>query len=382
MLEDGGELTLENESTYGAVLLLPQVARSAEWPHFLTFLAIRSFIFLLLGIGVQLYMLHLLSREENVMNIFAGQVHLCNFGQELRGPSGSIATPPRTYDFPQWSLRSFARDSVKALFPHRADDIDSSMDAGEYALESFAARWVCCFVFMMSTFQELICVLRILWLLVVIPTADEPWLGNSSRDEDATWLDQVTIRIAGMPAHWKAFYLVFLVLPKFVIWKLCCQSGIAYLMETSTIEGLIVNSVALAFILNIDENLCATLMSEPVRVMMSKCEAYKLYDRKNEETMSKAEVLDRFYTKQRLHNINAKEFIRMLPGKLMASVLVTMAFVGDYYYRNCTLTEEGEIVSKPLYLPTSGDVTVWQFLLPNLFATEAESKPFWTFQAD
>mmetsp|Transcript_98038 Transcript_98038/g.247401 ORF Transcript_98038/g.247401 Transcript_98038/m.247401 type:complete len:460 (+) Transcript_98038:114-1493(+) len=381
MLEEEGELTLECGSTYGAAVLLPQVARSAEWPQFLTFLAIRSFIFLLLGMSVQFYLLHLLSREEDVLNLFAGQMHLCDFGQGVRGPSGSIATPPRTYDFAQWVSRSFARDSLKALFPSLADDIDASMDAGEYALESFLARWVCCFVFMIATFQELIAVLRTCWLLYVIPTNDEPWICCQPGATEVSWLDRVAVRIAGMPALWKMLYSVFLVLPKFGIWKLCCQTGIGYLMETSTIEGLIVNSVALAFILNIDENLCATLMSEPVRVLMSKCESYKLYDRSQQENMSNSEILQRFSTKQRLENISARELCRWLPGKLFASVLVTFIFMADYYSRNC-YTQDGVRVSRPLFLPKDNDQTMWETLLPNFFVMEAESEPIWTMPED
>lgn len=150
-------------------------------------------MFLLLGIGVQFYMLHLLSREENVLNIFAGQPHLCNFGQGVRGPSGSLVTPPRTYDFSQWSMRSFARDSLKAVFPHRADEINSSMDAGEYALESFAARWACCFVFMVATFQELLYVLRTFWMLLFIPTADEPWIGSRNSSNDVAMTPDMTL---------------------------------------------------------------------------------------------------------------------------------------------------------------------------------------------
>merc|ERR1719231_1677099 len=61
-----------------------------------------------------------------------------------------------------------------------------------------------------------------------------------------------------------------------MLWKLTADSGILFLMETPAIQDLIVNSTALAFILNIDELLFATITTEKTRYMLSNLEGFEI----------------------------------------------------------------------------------------------------------
>mmetsp|Transcript_1156 Transcript_1156/g.2896 ORF Transcript_1156/g.2896 Transcript_1156/m.2896 type:complete len:440 (+) Transcript_1156:126-1445(+) len=399
LTSDDAWVHVEHSSTYGAALMFPQVARSAGWPISLTIMALRSFMFLFFGMSLQIYLLNQVGREERVMSGFAGQMHLCNFAPGARGPLGTIITPERTYSFGQWATRLFARDSVKTLFPSRAEEIDSSVDVGEYALQSFQIRWVCCAVFMMVTLEELLRIYHLFTLLWSVPCEAGVWIdGDKDSKEHDSWLERVHLQVAGIPRHWKAIYFVALLLPKIMIWKLCCQAGIEYLMETADIDGTLVNCVALAFILNLDENVCETMMTEHTRVMMSKCTGYPLHDRESKKLMktsqliiaasdlegvssgrrTKAEVATEYLRQESLSRVTFRDVIQWLPGKLFLIGFLTMCFVADYYSKNCEFSQDGKLVSKPMYYPKSTTMNFLEEILPNLFNVEVEGEPYWT----
>jgi hypothetical protein len=101
---DKSKFGIEFGSIYGAALLLPQVARSLGWPLDMTLRAIRMYVYLAIAVTIQVYLLCLLSKEEFVMDSFAGQMWLCDFGVGRVagkegpggiGPGGTAITPAR-----------------------------------------------------------------------------------------------------------------------------------------------------------------------------------------------------------------------------------------------------------------------------------------------
>jgi len=397
LVREGGSCDIEQGSAYGAALLMPQVARSAGWPVYLTGLTVRAIAFLCVNMFLQYNMLALISVEENVMNHYAGQMNLCNYGVGSIGPMGTEVTPARTYSWNQWATRVFVKDSLKALFPHRTDDIDSTVDPGEYALESHKARYVCCFVFILATMGEAFLILNMAKLLWTVPTKAESWITSPNQstglasleqtiedlqDEDSdtegenAWLDKVRIAVAGIPLSWKIVYLLLIWLPKLILWVLCCRIGVTFLMETAGIEDVIVNAVAMTFILNIDEMLCNTLMHESTKQMLSKCEEYVLFDVTAEANMTEQDIMKEFSEKQTWKHFRLKDVLDLLPMKLISALGLTTIFVLNYYYVRCDFNEDGQVVSKPMYLPTSPHLTLWQVLFPMTMPKEEE--PFWT----
>merc|ERR1711879_592903 len=164
---------------------MPQVARTARWPRFLSSLVFQAYLFLLVNVIVQSTLLYMIAKEELVMDLFAGQMYLCDFGAWLSrcpghpsctGPAGSQITPPRMYSYAMWSTRTYARDSLKALFPDRVDEIHAKIDPGEYGVESYWCRWLCCFIFMMSVMSELFLNVEMLKLVWFVPSRNEPWI--------------------------------------------------------------------------------------------------------------------------------------------------------------------------------------------------------------
>merc|ERR1719310_2605160 len=85
-------------------------------------------------------------------------------------------------------------------------------------------------------------------------------------------LDNVHLRLAGMPIIWKVLSIILICVPKLMLWKLTITAGTTFLFETGGIEDVIVNSVALTFILGIDELMFENLMSTSVRAMIDKVE--------------------------------------------------------------------------------------------------------------
>merc|ERR1719362_410301 len=127
-MEFKGELTIETDSVYGAVLAMPQIARSMDWNQ--TFVALTFRSFLLLGINYlfQISALVFLTEESQVMDVLGGKMHLCDYGRQLEdcdptnpqhgciGPGGTIYTPPRLYGYDTWAVRKWARDSLEQFF--------------------------------------------------------------------------------------------------------------------------------------------------------------------------------------------------------------------------------------------------------------------------
>ncbi|CAE7536351.1 NITA [Symbiodinium natans] len=239
-------LNLEAGSVYGAVILMPQIARTLGWPAELSSLVVTSVTYHLLLIFLHGALLTFIDQEEIIQDAFAGQMHLCNFGGgtcdggECPGPGGTTVTPPRIYSFNTWATRLFVRDSMQAIWPEKAEDIAKLVDPGEYGIESSLCRFLCCFVFVMMIVPEIgLCweMANIMWQ---IPSEDEPWVSfredRQLKGPRHEWLDMVRVRIAGMSRLWKAACVLLVLLPKCFLCVYSAKAGVVFLMETSDID--------------------------------------------------------------------------------------------------------------------------------------------------
>eukprot|EP00913_Durusdinium_trenchii_P014420 g13526.t1 len=159
-----------DQSLYGAAFVLPQIARSAGWPKELTVLVLKTFLVLFVNYFVQFAVLYFIATdrwapEDMVWDLFSGQMYLCNFGKDAPscpdgpnciGPGGTVFTDSRYYSWDQWSVRIFARDAMKALFPDERADISRYADPGEYGVESNTCRFVCCGLYVVTVLDDLI----------------------------------------------------------------------------------------------------------------------------------------------------------------------------------------------------------------------------------
>jgi len=385
-IREKGSVELERSSVYGAVILMPQLARTAGWPRYMTSLVVESYLFLFVNFIVQGGLLYMLAKEESVMGLFSGRMYLCDFGAGVgdcvghswcRGPGGTETTPHRLRDWVTFSNRNFARDSMKALFPDRESEIHDKVDPGEYGVESYHCRWMCCFIFVMSVMAELIMNYKMLKLIVwATRTGSEPWLDLRDGDDELDWLQSGTIRLAGMSVGWKLINLVVVWVPKVMLWKLTAEAGIAFLMQTSTISEIIINSVALTFVLRVDE-LLFELMSDSIRCMLTVHEEIKDYDEVNEENISEADIMEKHSERQRIRYWGTKDWVTLLPFGLVSVSVLTVVFVCQYYYQRCQYAGGGHFVSQSMHLPKSTVFSILSAFFRSSFPTPSLEQPYW-----
>lgn len=402
ILESQGRVTIsvEAHSVYGAALVMPQLARTSGWALTYTALAIRSYLGMVLNVIIQGYLLYMLSKEERLLDKYAGQMHLCDFGAHLEdcsnedtpnciGPGGTRYTYERLYNWNQWATRVYVKQALLDLFPEMRDDIVDKVDPGEYGLESHLLRTLCCFIFVVGLWSDLVRSTAIVQMLWYVPTKHEPWIIYEVPEWDTKdrmkkvrgWseLDFVKFRIAGMPGSWKVMNTLFLVFPKVYLWVLTVDIGVVYLMETSTISDMIINAVALAFILSIDELLASVLMSHTTQHVLSLTENFYPFEG---EAGDESDIdCFEFNEKDKDWNICTWRFYKTsFPMPIVGPLLCTLFFMCKYYREHCVTLEDGSWVSKAVRKPLVGDLPLTSFLFgpfPMWFPIGTAEEPMW-----
>lgn len=389
-------ITVQSDSVYGAALALPQIARTAGWSLEYTSLACHSMMFLLTNLVLQGFLLYMLSVEERTLAKFGGQMHLCDFGAQYNncpdasncvGPGGTIYSPDRMYNWGVWTTRVFVRDSFKSLFPDRAEEIEATIDPGEYGLESYYLRIVCCFLYVIGLWPDLAGSWDILSLLASVPTQSEPWIEprpgwkeivEKQAGTDDLGLDFVRFRVAGVPLHWKLIDFLLIFVPKMYIWVLTVDVGIVFLMETSQIEDMIVNCVALAFILSIDE-LTMTMLPSKTKSMLEMIEGGQ-FSTRTRLTLQEEALLHQ--NDKRWNLLSPSFYGIIIPARLLFLLAVTAFFIGNYYWEECQHLEDGSWVSQEIHRPLRAQLPFLSFLFepfPGLFPVTVEEETAWTF---
>eukprot|EP00929_Paragymnodinium_shiwhaense_P066686 TRINITY_DN3347_c0_g1_i1.p1 TRINITY_DN3347_c0_g1~~TRINITY_DN3347_c0_g1_i1.p1 ORF type:complete len:507 (+),score=78.13 TRINITY_DN3347_c0_g1_i1:82-1521(+) len=372
-------INVEENSIYGCAMVMPQFARSAGWPVRLSVLAARSYFFMFLNVVVQLFILRALSEEDVVMNKFGGQMYLCDFGAQkdcpgndgCLGPEGTIITPPRMYSYQQWAIQKFVKASFMQLFPEKEEEIDKNIDPGEYGVENLHVRALCILLFVMGVTKDFYQVLHMLTMLWTVPTRAESWLDY---DEDL----EVKLKIAGMPMLWKTVNLVFLFLPKLLIWQMTIKTGTVFLMETASIDDVIVNSGALTFILNIDELFYDTVTMDQTKYMMENCEGYPLED-EGEEWLKNPSADHPAKDYVLLKKAASSHWTEVVPWRALLVMVLWFGNTWLYYNNNCVRGKDGAWVSKPVYEPAAAEISWPSAFFPSFFPVETTGDtPFWT----
>eukprot|EP00931_Biecheleriopsis_adriatica_P116251 TRINITY_DN9191_c0_g2_i1.p1 TRINITY_DN9191_c0_g2~~TRINITY_DN9191_c0_g2_i1.p1 ORF type:complete len:518 (-),score=88.41 TRINITY_DN9191_c0_g2_i1:45-1562(-) len=383
-MEFTGSLHVEKGSVYGAAIAIPQIARCAGWGGSYLALVFRTYLFLALNIAIQLYLLTVIGEENHVMANFAGQMHLCDFGAKMedcpdgpncKGPRGTTYTPARLYDFDPWSTRVFAHESLKSLFPDREEEIDRIADPGEYGMENWYCRLCCLFIFTTAVWNDLRTTMSLCMLLITSPEQEEKWivyeLPEWHEDKDYaksvhgwTELDLCQFKVGSMPRSWKFINAASVAAPKCLIWICLVSSGFHFLMETATITNLIINTLALTFVLNLDELIFEAFSTEAVQHMMRRLQDRQLFDHTQEETETDDDVLQRF-TQNEIGS-RMKAFSQWcLPRRLIIVLLMATLFYAKYLFSNCYRLEDGSWVSQPLLEPESVEYNPIGFLIPS-----------------
>merc|ERR1712046_31330 len=111
----------------------------------------------------------------------------------------------------------------------------------------------------MAVVDDLRSTFGLMHLLYSVPNNDDLWLCYlqetcyDEEEDDERELELVQFQVAGMPILWKIINLLVVVIPKVGIWLALASSGVHYLMETADIINMVVNAMALTFVLDLDE---------------------------------------------------------------------------------------------------------------------------------
>eukprot|EP00928_Gymnodinium_smaydae_P042585 TRINITY_DN2864_c0_g1_i1.p1 TRINITY_DN2864_c0_g1~~TRINITY_DN2864_c0_g1_i1.p1 ORF type:complete len:523 (+),score=90.63 TRINITY_DN2864_c0_g1_i1:106-1569(+) len=403
---------IPKDSVYGFAMAMPQLARSAGWPSHYVGFVVRAYCFLFINLFLQSFLLYMISTDERILSKFGGQMHLCDFGASLDscpdgpdciGPGGTTYSADRLFGWSTWSTRVYVRDALKAVFPDQAETIDRQVDPGEYGLQSGALRYVCCFLFVSVCWPDLQGSYDLFHLLWNVPTAGEMWIecklndgvkeapsvpllptmeshasstpsAPAASDDSPAW----RFHVAGMPLGWKLVNFLLIVLPKVYVWLLAVDIGVVFLMETAGCEDLIINSVALSFILSIDELICHTLVAPVVKRMLNLIEPYRPPARPepSDQAVYEAHQYER--------SVSCCSFLfwwHCFPSKPGFVVITTCFFIWKYYTEHCVQSnEEGGWISQPVQVPGSLSLPLISFVFgpfPALFPIETTSLVLW-----
>eukprot|EP00933_Yihiella_yeosuensis_P009217 TRINITY_DN115032_c0_g1_i1.p1 TRINITY_DN115032_c0_g1~~TRINITY_DN115032_c0_g1_i1.p1 ORF type:complete len:287 (+),score=51.56 TRINITY_DN115032_c0_g1_i1:54-863(+) len=263
-----------------------------------------------------------------------------------------------------------------------ADEIMTTADPGEYGLEDYWCRAACCFLFMAAMMSDLYMTFADIMVLYHIPNEEEQWieykdLGKDKdqvkEEEDMTELDLIDFKLSGMSLFWKCETLVTIIMPKLLIWVGLALSGFTFLMETAGILDLIINAMALTFILQIDELMYECCTTSATHYIMDNLSDLPLDDADREEQETEEQVLDRF-VQEELESW--KPFLaKIIPWRFMTIVSLQLFFMWAYYVKNCHKTEAGNWVSNEMRLPVDLSFRPLERIFG--FSPEAEEKPFW-----
>lgn len=386
---------VEKETIYGFAIALPQIARSTGWSNITTGLAIRSVFFLLLTFFIQGLFMYMMYKEQHVMERFSGQMNLCDFGAFIerchdagdeavhvpgcRGPAGTTYTAARLYSWPQWADRQFVKESLLALFPHMREAIENKVDPGEWGLEDYWCRLACCFVFVMMVNVELLSIFRMLKLFWVVPSVPQSWVrygGDLTPGHIPTMAD-IELRVAGIPFGWKMSYLLLIVIPRVIMCKFVCECGITFLMESAGITEVIVNALALGFVLGIGNMIVMDFTVRAAKDVMVELTDYDNHLEEEEEMHERNNTIEHVSLYQHSSKRRLKLMFQLIPLRFLAVCLLTVVLVYGYYTLRCVRDEHGHWISKPLYLPKTVDIRVWSAILPRVFPIETDSEPYW-----
>merc|ERR1712232_373104 len=104
----------------------------------------------------------------------------------------------------------------------------------------------------------------------------------------------------GMSRGWKLWNFLFIFTPKLMLWWRTAVAGTDFLMETASIDGIIVNSVALGFLLSFDDIITDNLMSVQENFLLDKVEDFTYDTDAFDELLNHEQAMGQL-TKQRFH---------------------------------------------------------------------------------
>jgi len=369
-LELKGEHTIEQDSVYGAVVAIPQIARCMDWNPTMTALSYRAVLMLLVNYLLQGSAIVFIAEESKVMDKLSGKMDLCNFGRNLEncpdsqsclGPGGELYTASTLYSYDIWNVRKWMRDSLKVVIEGtekldgESEKVDTLFDPGEYGMENYWCRMLACFIFMMAEVRDLFKICELIVVLVKTPTKAESWVYTNSDSEESlmTPLENMQFRTAGMPLHWKIITFLFVIFPKCFLLYNVCWMGFYFLMSTAGIVDLVLGAMTMDFVLTIDELIFEALASSTSKHIMNELQGF-VYDETDQHDYIENEL-----SGGKKGRLGAMKLL--IPMRLVVTVILMIGFLVRYYLTHCDWKDH-DWVSKDMYAPDTTHYSFYNFV--------------------
>jgi len=153
------------------------------------------------------------------------------------------------------------------------------------------------------------------------------------------------------------------------------MGGIMFIMETAQMVVLILNSIALAFILDIDEVVMSRLSTKATLHIMEHLHDYELFDLSEEEKETEEHALEHFAKEEANWNIfNPKVQFLLLPKRLLIMIAILSLVDIAYFLRHCSHQNDGSWISKPVRRPIFLRYNPLRLALPGVFGDQPLEK--------
>jgi len=376
-------------------------------------------VLILYQIDLEINVMNYYGGQMHLCN-FGRHFDQCPGRSDCVGPGGATYSKYGLHsNYAGWHTNTWVRDTLIGLTPSSEEArIRQEVTPGEYGVEAPLCRIICVFLFVMEIIDDWRDTYSMILLLWHIPTAGGPWLSYSP----PTWttqkpvcdycrgtgswgvdpcdicrgtglggggdsgamsvaeahlakrvakeafrqceMDYIRFHVGSMPVRWKLLNVLMIIFPKTIIWLLLLASGFQFLMETAAIQDLIINSLAMAFILQIDELIGSRLCTQATKTIMDKFEVYDLVDCAEEEQRADADVARDWYLADgSWHFYDTTLWLMLVPKRLLVIVVITVICYWLYFWRFCEQTPDGSFISVSLYPPKEipARVGTWLF---------------------
>jgi hypothetical protein len=377
-MENDGSCEVERESVYGGALVIPQVARSCLWARTFTVLAFRNYTNLALSYLAQFYLIYLVFVEMLSMDPLSGVMHLCSFGRDFYkcpdaqncvGPDGGPYNKHNLMsNFGDWQTRAMVRDALMKIFPEKFFQVRENLDPGEFGLESWHCRYLCLFLFTMASANEVERISKMIKLITSVPTKWETWIHQAPIDDKGAL---VTFKVAGMPLFWKIFNIIFLVGPKITVWLLVFFAGSRLLIQTASIMDTVLNSLAVMFVMDIDEIVMSRLATAATKHIVENVETFNYYEVTDLEHEPDDVAIGHFHKDSK----DPWTLLLLFPRRLLYIGIMCVFGVMCNYHTFCDQEADGSYVSKPIYAPVNVFFNGFYALF---FEIPVEDTPTWS----
>lgn len=280
-----GGLLVPKDSLYGSVIVLPQVARSLDYHPVYVGKALVAWMCLVLVLGMQGMFVY------EVYKMVMSKDTCCSLNPDPCLEEGFMRGGPAW-----WGVFGVARDRWYLCYP----ELDATHRAQVLRKLCVGAFVVCLFKDIRQTYEMVV-------LLRELPSETGTWLVISTLEEEVLRVDtngekkfarekdeQIHWQVDCMELHWKVLVLIAVIVPKLLIFAFLYFYGSIWLMNVVDHQELILNAVALVFVLELDEAVFAAVTTSDVQQQMDNLQPWNPHQSssgrasENDETKSES----------------------------------------------------------------------------------------------